>query len=77
MNYRVQTAYGKHNNRLNFIYVDGHAGPSYASQITWGQFYGEFRPNIALKTYYGNTQVSSSPISKPAYDSTVWSSTPE
>ncbi len=76
-NYRLQTAYAKHNNRMNFIYVDGHAAPSYPSQITWGQFYGEFRPNINLPTYYGTTQVSSAPISKPAYDSIQWSTTPE
>jgi len=76
-NYRVQTAWAKHNNRINFIYVDGHAGPSYASQITWGQFYGVFTPNVSLPTYYGTTQISSSPISKPALDSVQWSNTQE
>ena len=76
-NYRVQTANAKHNNRINFIYVDGHAAPSYASQIIWGQFYGVFAPNVALKTYYGNTQISSDPISKPAYDSIQWSNAQE
>jgi prepilin-type N-terminal cleavage/methylation domain-containing protein/prepilin-type processing-associated H-X9-DG protein len=77
-NYRVQTAYAKHNNRLNFIYVDGHAAPSFASQITWGQFYGVFEPNVSLKTYNNNPpQISSAPISKPAYDSQQWSTSPE
>jgi prepilin-type N-terminal cleavage/methylation domain-containing protein/prepilin-type processing-associated H-X9-DG protein len=72
-NYRVQTAYGKHSNKSSFIYVDGHAAASYCSQITWGQFYGVFTPNVPLPTYYGTTQISSSPISKPAYDSIEWS----
>jgi prepilin-type N-terminal cleavage/methylation domain-containing protein/prepilin-type processing-associated H-X9-DG protein len=76
-NYRVQTAYGKHSNKTSFIYVDGHAAASYCSQITWGQFYGVFTPNVSLPTYYGVTKVSSDPISKPAYDSMVWSTTPE
>jgi prepilin-type N-terminal cleavage/methylation domain-containing protein/prepilin-type processing-associated H-X9-DG protein len=77
MNYRVQTAYAKHSNRINFIYVDGHAAPSYASQIIWAQFYGVFTPNVGLKTYDGTTQISSDPISKPAYDSTQWSTAQE
>ena len=76
-NYRVQTAYGKHSNKTSFIYVDGHAAASYCSQITWGQFYGVFTPNVSLPTYYGTTQISSSPISKPAYDSIQWSNAQE
>lgn len=43
-NGRVQTAYGKHNGRIDVIYVDGHAAPSYPSQLTWGQFWGVFSP---------------------------------
>jgi prepilin-type N-terminal cleavage/methylation domain-containing protein/prepilin-type processing-associated H-X9-DG protein len=75
-NGRVQTAFAKHNNRINFIYVDGHAAPSYPSQITWGQFWGVFRPGIALLTQ-GNPEVSNAYISKPAYDSMQWSTAPE
>jgi prepilin-type N-terminal cleavage/methylation domain-containing protein/prepilin-type processing-associated H-X9-DG protein len=75
-NGRVQTAYAKHSNRLNIIYVDGHAAPSKASEITWGQYFGEFRPGITLKTS-GSPVVSDQFISKPAYDSQVWDSTPE
>jgi prepilin-type N-terminal cleavage/methylation domain-containing protein/prepilin-type processing-associated H-X9-DG protein len=71
-NYRVQTAYGKHNNRLDFIYVDGHAAPSYASAITWGQFWGIFTPGVSLRTA-GNLQRSDHSISSPSYDSVQWS----
>jgi prepilin-type processing-associated H-X9-DG protein len=75
-NYRVQTAYGKHDNRLNFIYVDGHAAASYASAITWGQFWGIFTPGVSLLTA-GTTQRSDLSISRPAYDSVQWSGSPE
>jgi len=75
-NFRLQTAYGKHANRINFIYVDGHAAPSYASQITWGQFFGVFTGQTVLKTQ-GAPVLSTAFISKPAYDSTQWSTAPE
>jgi prepilin-type N-terminal cleavage/methylation domain-containing protein/prepilin-type processing-associated H-X9-DG protein len=77
-NGRLQTAYAKHNNRNNIIYVDGHAAPAYASSLTWGQFYGVFQPGVVLKCWdSGITRVSDQPISKPAYDSLSWSTTPE
>ena len=75
-NHRVQTAYAKHSNRLNFIYVDGHAAPSYASQITWGQFWGIFTPGVSLRTA-GSIQRSDHSISSPDYDPVQWSTTPE
>jgi len=75
-NARLQTAYAKHDNRVNIVYVDGHSAPSLPSQLTWGQFYGVFTPDVTLPTSYGSV-VSSDPISKPAYDSVQWSSTPE
>jgi prepilin-type processing-associated H-X9-DG protein len=75
-NARLQTAYAKHNNRVNVIYVDGHAAPSFPSALTWGQFYGEFAPGVTLKTS-PSTPVSSvqsdASISKQAYDSLQWS----
>ena len=49
-NCRLQTAFAKHNHRVNVVYVDGHAAPSLPSALTWGQFYGVFEPGIALKT---------------------------
>jgi prepilin-type N-terminal cleavage/methylation domain-containing protein/prepilin-type processing-associated H-X9-DG protein len=75
-NYRVQTASAKHSNRINFIYVDGHAAASYASAITWGQFWGVFTPGVSLKTVSG-IQRSDHPISSPGYDSVQWSTAPE
>ena len=75
-NGRVQTAYAKHANRINVIYVDCHAAPSYPSKLTWGQFWGVFTPYAILKTQ-GVSQQSNAFISKPQYDSQEWSSTPE
>lgn len=75
-NDRVQTAYAKHNNRVNVVYVDCHAAPSRPSQLTWGQFWGVFTPNVVLKTA-NLSQKSNASISKPAYDSVEWSGLPE
>jgi prepilin-type N-terminal cleavage/methylation domain-containing protein/prepilin-type processing-associated H-X9-DG protein len=75
-NGRVQTAYAKHNNRINVMYVDGHAAPSYPSQLTWGQFWGVFTPGVILRTP-NLQQRSDLPISKPDYDSQQWSNAQE
>jgi prepilin-type N-terminal cleavage/methylation domain-containing protein/prepilin-type processing-associated H-X9-DG protein len=79
-NCRLQTAYAKHNNRVNVVYVDGHAAPSLASALTWGQFWGVFTPGVALKTSPStpvSTVQSDGFISSPAYDSQQWSGAPE
>jgi prepilin-type N-terminal cleavage/methylation domain-containing protein/prepilin-type processing-associated H-X9-DG protein len=76
-NWRLQTVFAKHNKRVNIIYVDCHAAASYPSKLTWGQFYGEFNPNVALPTYYGWTVNSSASISTPAYDPLEWTTNPE
>lgn len=77
-NCRVQTAYAKHHNRVNVLYVDSHAAPSLPSRLTWGQFWGIFDPTAPLKCYGGSPIYRSyTPISKPAYDSIQWSGTPE
>jgi prepilin-type N-terminal cleavage/methylation domain-containing protein/prepilin-type processing-associated H-X9-DG protein len=79
-NCRLQTAYAKHNNRLNFSYVDGHSAPSLPSALTWGNFWGVFGSGIALKTS-PSTPVSSvqsdASISSAAYDGQQWSGLPE
>jgi prepilin-type processing-associated H-X9-DG protein len=79
-NARLQTAYARHNNRVNVVYVDGHAAASLPSTLTWGQFYGVFKPGVSLKTS-PSTPVSvvqsDGLISSPAYDSLVWSGAPE
>jgi|GEM_PF-444270 len=76
MNFRVQTAYAKHNSRLNFIYVDAHAAASKPSQITWGQFFGVFGSGITINTS-GSPVKSDDSISVPSLDSVEWSSQPE
>lgn len=75
-NERLQTAYAKHNDRVNVIYVDAHAAPSKPSALTWGQFYNNFS-NDPLKTSYGRTWQSTDSISIPAFDSVQWNNTPE
>jgi prepilin-type N-terminal cleavage/methylation domain-containing protein/prepilin-type processing-associated H-X9-DG protein len=74
-NDRLQTAYAKHNNRVNIIYVDSHAAPSLPSALTWGQFYGVFG-KATLPTSYGTVQSEDS-ISSPDRDSQEWSAAPE
>ena len=79
-NCRVQTAYAKHNNRVNVIYVDGHAAPSLPSALTWGQFYGNFNPGVPLPCSSGqpvSSVQSDASISNPQFDSVQWSMTPE
>jgi prepilin-type N-terminal cleavage/methylation domain-containing protein/prepilin-type processing-associated H-X9-DG protein len=79
-NARLQTAYAKHNNRVNVIYVDCHAAPSYASALTWGQFYGNLTPGVTLPCSADqavSSVQSDASISTPAYDSQQWSTTPE
>jgi prepilin-type N-terminal cleavage/methylation domain-containing protein/prepilin-type processing-associated H-X9-DG protein len=76
-NERLQTAYAKHGNRVNVIYVDGHAAASKPSDLTWGQFYNVFDPTVTLHTSYSKTWHSSDSISIPAFDSVQWSTAPE
>ena len=79
-NCRLQTAYAKHNNRVNVVYADGHSAPSKPSALTWGQFYGVLTPGVTLKTSPSTpvgTVQSDASISRPDYDSKEWSSAPE
>jgi prepilin-type N-terminal cleavage/methylation domain-containing protein/prepilin-type processing-associated H-X9-DG protein len=76
-NGRLQTCFAKHNNRVNVIYVDAHAAASYASALTWGQFYGVFTSDTPCPTSYGTTVTSDTSISSSAYDTQQWDTTPE
>jgi prepilin-type N-terminal cleavage/methylation domain-containing protein/prepilin-type processing-associated H-X9-DG protein len=79
-NDRLQTAYAKHNNRVNVVYVDGHAAPSLPSALTWGQFYGVFNPGVSLPCSPGqpvSSVQSDASISSSAYDTQQWSTTQE
>jgi prepilin-type N-terminal cleavage/methylation domain-containing protein/prepilin-type processing-associated H-X9-DG protein len=68
-NARLQTAYAKHNNRVNVVYVDGHAAATLPSNLTWGQFYGVFTAGVMLKTS------PSTPISAVQSDASISSKT--
>jgi prepilin-type N-terminal cleavage/methylation domain-containing protein/prepilin-type processing-associated H-X9-DG protein len=76
---RVQTAYAKHNDRVNVIYVDGHSAPSKPSTLTWGQFYGVFTPGVACPcSGQGVVSVQSDAfISSPDRDSVQFSTASE
>ena len=76
-NCRLQTAYAKHDNRVNILYVDCHAAATYPSSLTWGQFWGIFDPTVSLKTQAGPTYKPYSAISRSVYDSMQWSGLPE
>ena len=41
-NYRFQSQWKKHVQRVNTVFVDGHSAGSKPSQLVWGQFYGVF-----------------------------------
>ena len=68
---RLQTAYAKHNKRVNIIYVDGHSAPSLPSQLIWGQFYGKFSGIM------DNGAQAGAAICTPVFDSKEWSTIPE
>jgi len=76
---RLQEAYAKHNNRVNVIYVDGHAAASLPSKLTWGQFAGAFSATSPNYLYLPgqNTLSWNQPICLPQYDSQQWSTQPE
>jgi prepilin-type N-terminal cleavage/methylation domain-containing protein/prepilin-type processing-associated H-X9-DG protein len=79
-NGRLQTAYAKHNNRVNVVYVDGHAAPSLPSALIWGQFYGVFTPGVALPTSPScpiSSVQSDAHICTPDLDSQQFSTAPE
>jgi prepilin-type N-terminal cleavage/methylation domain-containing protein/prepilin-type processing-associated H-X9-DG protein len=79
-NARLQTAAFRHNNRVNVIYVDGHASATLPSALTWGQFFGIFTPGVMIKTSPSTpvgTVQSDASISSLAYDKQEWSSSPE
>lgn len=72
-NHRIQTAWAKHSNKVNVLYVDGHAGSSLASQLTYGLFWGAYSASDPIMPGYQWYE----PIATPAMDSIVWSTKPE
>jgi prepilin-type N-terminal cleavage/methylation domain-containing protein/prepilin-type processing-associated H-X9-DG protein len=75
--HRLQTAYAKHNKRVNVIYVDGHAAPLLPSALTYGQFAGAFSANSPNVQFLQGTHVWSQALCTPAYDGQEWSSKQE
>ncbi len=77
-NPRLQTAYARHNNKVNVVYVDGHAAPSLPSNLTWGQFYGVFSGQLKASPSTPNQTLNAEdPVSSKVLDPQVWSSAPE
>lgn len=73
-NGRLQTAWGKHDNRVNVLYVDGHNETTLVSKLTWGVFWGVYGNPPAWPSLPNEWNTS---ISTPAFDSQVWSTMPE
>ena len=77
--HRLQEVYAKHNKRVNVIYVDGHAAPSLASALLYGQFAGAFSatsPNAQILGFAGAPPWNY-PLCTPAIDGVQWSTKPE
>ena len=47
-NYRFQSQWKKHNQRVNTVFVDGHSAGTRPSQMIWGQFFGVFSGNATI-----------------------------
>ncbi len=73
-NGRLQTSYGRHDNRVDLVYVDGHASESLPSKITWGEFWGYYDSSAPVLP---NGHFWNQAISSTAYDSQVWSTASE
>jgi prepilin-type N-terminal cleavage/methylation domain-containing protein/prepilin-type processing-associated H-X9-DG protein len=78
-NGRLQTAYAKHNNQVNVLYVDGHSEATFASRLTWGVFWGVYGLSDLPEgqTTLPNGQSWNASISTPLYDSQIWDNRPE
>ena len=72
-NCRLQTAWGKHDNMVNVIYVDGHVEISLASKLTYGLFWGAYSLSDPIRSPY----IYYNSISQASYDTTVWDNTAE
>ncbi len=72
-NGRLQTAWAKHNKTVNVLYADGHAEITLVSRLTWGVFWGAYGPTAPLPP---GIQWNAS-ISRPSYDTQVWSNMEE
>ena len=71
-NPRLQTAYAKHNQYVNVLYVDCHSAPSRPSALTWGQFYGVSGTLATSPSTLVSSVQSDDPISTKALDAVEW-----
>jgi len=75
--HRLQTAYAKHNKRVNVIYVDGHAAPSLASALYYGQFAGAFSAASSNVQFLRSLHLWNEPLCNAVFDGKQWSTQPE
>jgi prepilin-type N-terminal cleavage/methylation domain-containing protein/prepilin-type processing-associated H-X9-DG protein len=85
--HRLQTAWAKHDNKVNVLFLDGHVDTALVSQLTWGQFWGVYGPPSGpiRGGGYNNTIWPALPapmtwngaVGTPALDITVWDNSPE
>lgn len=75
-NGRLQTAYGKHDNMVNVMYVDGHAAPSLISRLTWGSFWGVYGTG-GIWPALPNGEKWDTAIGTTSMDTQVWSNQQE
>jgi prepilin-type N-terminal cleavage/methylation domain-containing protein/prepilin-type processing-associated H-X9-DG protein len=63
-NFRFQSQTGKHNQKVNVVYVDGHSALTRPSRLVWGQFYGVYSGKVTPN----QTVDWNSPVSAPKMD---------
>ncbi len=73
-NHRFQSQKGKHNKRVNIIYVDGHAGLSLPSRLVWGQFFSKYDGLVTWNVAGAPPLEWNTPVSIPKLD--VWETAP-
>jgi prepilin-type processing-associated H-X9-DG protein len=68
-NIRMQGVNSKHNKRINFLYVDGHAAAELPSRLYWGQFW-DYHDSSAptFGCPGGNSRTWNQAVSTPAID---------
>jgi prepilin-type processing-associated H-X9-DG protein len=67
-NHRFQSQKRKHQQRVNVIYADGHAGLIRPSRLAWGQFFNQFEGAVNWRFLSAPTLLSTAPVSTPALD---------
>jgi prepilin-type N-terminal cleavage/methylation domain-containing protein/prepilin-type processing-associated H-X9-DG protein len=65
-NPRFQSQQGKHLQKVNAVYMDGHAAIGKPSQLKWGQFYAVYSGKVQLGS--GKQVTWDSPVSSPELD---------